>query len=209
MKRRMLSFLVSLMLLSITGYVFAANSLSLDGRPDGFMPGKTPGYFIWQDKNGLHIRTTSSGNKHVFSGAIYTDGVFENTFGKTESADDHFVVNGDRNKINFQFTNIEGVTGMDVHLKNGTYVTVNLSVDGNEMNPSQIFLGENGWHPMRSKITLRHEGDGKYDNGDCTVIFVSEPSWWYQDRGIPNWTCTQDLGPGPTSGQGSSMYSKI
>ncbi|MBP2650096.1 MAG: hypothetical protein H6Q74_921 [Firmicutes bacterium] len=209
MKRGMILFLVLFVLLSTTGYAFAANSPSLDGRPTDFMPGKSTGYFVWQDNNGLHIRTTASGTKHVFSGTIYTDGSFENTFGKTESADDHFSISEDRNKINFQFTNNGGVTGIDLHLKKGTYVTFNLSVDENEINPSQIFLGESGWHPMKNKITLRHDGDGKYDNGDCTVIIVGEISWWYQEQEIRNWTYTQELGPGPMSGQGSSMYSNL
>lgn len=185
MKRIILLLISILMTLSITCSSFAAYSPKLDGKPEGFKPGNSIGYFIWQDKGELHIRTTTSGDKHVFSGTIHTDGYFEDTFGIMESDDDYLHINEDRDKINFQFTDIGGTTGIDLCLKDGTYMTFNLSMDGNEIDYSKIFIGENGWHPGSNKFTLRHEYDMRRPE-----VFIEEDPWSW-------WHCGPRSGPAP------------
>ena len=177
MKRIMAPILVLLTILGFASYAFAASSSTLDGRPTAFNPGGSTGYFIWQDKEGFHLRTTTPGVKHVFSGTINTDGVFVDTFGKSAGIDDSFQVSGDRDKITFQFTNAGDTSGIDLHVKDGTYVTFNLSMDGDRIDLGNIFVGEDGWHPGSNKFTLRHDRDlAKYD--DRTVIIVGGPYWW-------------------------------
>lgn len=178
-----------------TGYA-AAYSPKLDGRPDGLEPGRNTGYFIWQDKNGLHVRTTTDGSRHVFSGTIRTDGEFRDTFGKSKGGDDAFRVSGDRDKITFRFTNLGDMAGIDVFIEGGTYVTFNLSMDGDEADPAAIFVGGDGWHPGDHKFTFRQEGDRERYSHDRTVIIIGPSFWWrhhgyYWDYHWGYW------GPGP------------
>jgi len=178
--------LALLIVLCFSSFAFAAHLPRLDGKPAAFKAGDSQGYFIWQDKEGLHVRTTTLGKSHVFSGVIRTDGVFEDTFGKTNGQDDYFHVNGDRNKITFQFTTTGGTSGIDMHFKDGTYLTFSLSMDGDEINPNDIFIGEDGWHPESYKFTIRHGREfDRHDDGGPIVI-IGGP--WI------------DWGPGPGPG---------
>jgi hypothetical protein len=178
--------LVLLIVISFTSTVFASYSTRLDGKPNMFEPGNSTGYFIWQDREGLHIRTTTPGSKHVFSGTIHTDGAFENSFGKSVAADDFFRVNGDCDKVTFQFTNAGDTSGIDLHVYDGTYVTFNLSIDGEPVDPVDIYIGKDGWHPGSHKFTLRHDDDplaAHSDESSRTVIIIGGPYWWHWDHG--------------------------
>lgn len=164
--------LALLIVLCFASYAFAAQLPRLDGKPAAFKPGNSQGYFIWQDKEGLHVRTTTSERNHVFSGTIRTDGLFEDVFGKN---DDYFYVSDKRNKITFQFTDVGGSSGIDLYLKDGTYVTFVLSVDGDESNTNDIFIGEDGWHPASYKFTIRRDEDVDQHSDERTVVIVGRP----------------------------------
>lgn len=178
MKKVMVLVSVLLTVLCFTGYA-AAYSPKLDGKPDAFEPGRSTGYFIWQDREGLHLRATTDGSRHVFNGTIRTDGTFRDTFGKSKGGDDSFRVSGDRDKITFQFTNLGDTAGMDMYIQDGSYVTFNLSMDGDEVEPASIFIGADGWHPGDHKFTLRQETDRERYSHDRTVIIVGPTFWWH------------------------------
>lgn len=180
MKRFMICLLV-LVSATLASESVSASSYTarLDGRPAAFEQGGRTGYYIWQDGEGLHLRTAAPGIKHVFSGTIRTDGTFEDTYGKSAGADDAFRINGDRDRITFQFTNIGDSAGIDLHVQEGTYVTFDLSMDGYEVDPAAIFIGEDGWHPGDHKFTLRHDGAPEKYIADRTVIIVGGPPWWH------------------------------
>jgi len=173
--------LVSLLftLFCATNYAFASFSSRLDGKPDKFMLHSRTGYFIWQDEKGLHIRTTSSGERHVFTGTIRTDGVFEDTYESSRAGDDFFRINGDRDKITYRFTNAGNRSGIDIYVNGGTYVAFNLSMDGEAIDPDRIFIGGDGWHPGSHKFMLRHDADPDRYSYDRTVIIVGRPYWWW------------------------------
>jgi hypothetical protein len=180
MKRVAFPVVVFLAMLCLSGYA-AAYSLDLEGRPAAFEPGRTTGYFIWQDSAGLHLRTTTDGSSRVFSGTIRTDGAFRDTFGKSNGGgDDSFRVSGDRGTITFRFTNLGDEAGIDMHIADGTYVAFDLSMDGYGLNPADIHIGGDGWHPGDRRFTLRPDGDpdrARYVN-DRTVIIVRPNFWW-------------------------------
>jgi hypothetical protein len=178
MKRGMSFIIVLLTMLCLTGYAFASDSSRLNGKPDAFDPGHSNGYFIWQDGKGLHLRATTAGPEHVFSGTISTDGTFEDVFGKSQGADDGFHVNGDRDKITFKFTTSGREDGIDLHVSAGSYVGFKLSMDGEDIDPASIFIGSDGWHPGSYKFTLRHDGDPEKYKDDRTVIIVDGFYWW-------------------------------
>lgn len=179
MKKGMLFILVLLTIISFTSYAFASYAPRLDGRPDAFDPDHSKGYFIWQDEKGLHIRTTTPGTEHVFSGTIRTDGTFEDVWGKSLGTDDIFHVNEDRDKITFKFTASGGADGIDLHVYDGSYVDFNLSLDGEDADPANIFIGKDGWHPGSYKFTLRHDENPEKYRDDRTVIIIGDPYWWH------------------------------
>jgi len=182
--------LILLILFSINSYAFASYSPKLEGKPSAFQQGNM-GYFMWQDKDGFHLRTNAAGTKHIFNGSIRTNGKFGDIFVKMPGADDSSYVNSDRDKINFNFTNLSGEAGIDLSVKGGTDVTFELFMDGETIDPEDIYIGSDGWHPGNSKFTLQHEG--VKDNKDNRIIIVENDFWWGWSPSYYPWR----HGPGP------------
>jgi hypothetical protein len=194
-KRKRVSVVLAIFIVfCFTSYVFAAYLPHIDGKPDSFEPGNSQGYFIWQDKEGLHVRTTTFGKKHIFSGVIRTDGKFRDVFGKATMADDSFHVSDNQDKITFQFTDTGESSGIDFYFKNGTYLTFSLSMDGDEINSNDIFIGKDGWHPGSYKFTIRHDEPRDWHGDEGTVIVVGDP-WFWTDWWPIHYH--PDPGPGP------------
>jgi hypothetical protein len=196
-EKRVSMVLAILIVFCFTSYAFAAQLPRLDGKPAAFEPGNSQGYFIWQDKEGLHVRTTTFGKKHIFSGVIRTDGKFSDVFGKSTEADDSFRVSDNQDKITFQFTDAGEPSGIDFYFKDGTYLTFSLSMDGDEINSDDIFIGKDGWHPGSYKFTIRHNELRDRHSDEGTVIVIGDPwlDWgvWWPIHHHPEF----DPGPGP------------
>ncbi|AJQ28018.1 hypothetical protein [Pelosinus fermentans] len=184
MKRWRLLVLAFLAAFCLNSYVFASYSPNLEERPIAFDPGKSMGYFLWQDKEGLHLRITSTGIPHTFSGTVRTDGRFENVLGKYQGGnEDYFEVNKSQNKIIYNFTTAKDEEGLDFQLSYGSYVKFSLSLDGESIDSEQIFIGKDGWHPARYEFTLRQDGEHlKYADGEKVVI-IGGGFWWPRGDG--------------------------
>jgi hypothetical protein len=167
------------MTVCFSGYVLAA--AILDGRPAAFRSGESTGYFLWQDKDGLHIRAASNGTQHSFSGNIRTDGEFRDVFSQTGGTGDYCRVSDDREKIAFWFTAAGNQAGIDLRVRGGTYITFKLSMDGEDAAAANIFVGKDGWHPDGNKFTLQYPLDRDFDDRGRTVIIVPDPFWWGHD----------------------------
>ncbi len=174
--------LALLIVFCFTSYVSAARLPRLNGEPAAFEPGNSQGYFIWQDKEGVHVRTTTFGKEHIFSGVIRTDGKFSDVFGKLAQADDFFNVSDNQDKITFQFTDAGQSSGIDFYFKNATYLNFSLSMDGDEINSDDIFIGKDGWHPASYKFTVRHD-QSDWHSEEGTVIVIGDP-WFWTDFGV-------------------------
>lgn len=179
MKKWRLLVFALLVALCANSYAVASYSPNTEERPITFEPGKIIGYFLWQDKDGLHLRITSAGIPHTFSGTIRTDGRFENVLGKYQGGnEDYFEVSKSQNKITYNFTTAQDEKGLDFQLSYGSYVKFNLSLDGQSIAPERIFIGKDGWHPARYDFTLRQDGEYlKYADGE-KVIIIGGGFWW-------------------------------
>ncbi|MDR3563645.1 MAG: hypothetical protein P4N59_19730 [Negativicutes bacterium] len=179
MKKGLVFILVVLILLCFSNYAFAS---ILDGRPAAFEAEENTGYFIWQDKNGLHVRATTAGPEHSFSGIIRTDGSFQDVFSKARGANDYCRISDDRGKITFWFTASGDEAGLDLHVTDGTYVNFKLSMDGEDVDSAKIFIGGEGWHPGGNKFTLQKnsvaEEKGPTCNESRTIIIIVGGFWW-------------------------------
>jgi hypothetical protein len=181
-KKWLILSLVGLLLIALTSSAFAW-SPKLEGKPDQFHPGGAKGYYIWHDDKGFHIWTATRGAEHVFSGVIRTDGNFAHVRGNRLEKDDsfkdysdrddrhwfivsgkndkkHFIAKG-RNvdyandKISFKFETAGGSDGINFRVKDGSSVTFELYMDGERVNPREIYIGDHGYHPNRSKFTIK------------------------------------------------------
>lgn len=111
-----------------------------EGRPD-FTKGEAKGYFIWNDMEGWHVRWTTGGRTHRFSGTIGCDGKFVDYTAVSRDRGDH-ITKSAPGTIRFDATASGGADGVDFRLtENTTYVTFDLSVDGARVAPHQVHLG--------------------------------------------------------------------
>ncbi|SFL36022.1 hypothetical protein [Pelosinus propionicus] len=183
--------LILIVLFSINSYAFASYSPKIEGKPSEFQPSNSVGYFLWQDRDGFHLRTSAAGTKHKFSGSIRTNGKFGDIFAKMSGTDDSSDMNNDRDKIDFNLTNLSGEAGIDLYVKGGTDITFELFMDGETVDPENIYIGSEGWHPGKSKFTLQQ--DGKKENKDNQIIIVDGGFWWGWEPPYSPWR----HGPGP------------
>jgi hypothetical protein len=92
----------------------------LHGQPD-MGAGDGVGYWLWKDDKGLHLRTTTRGQEHVFSGTIRTapessfEHVTEVRFEDTAQNHDR-MVQADDDLIRFRFHTWDGTDGVDFQL---------------------------------------------------------------------------------------------
>lgn len=170
--KKLTAFLVlafTMVALSTSAFAWGPN---ISERPDAFRAGQSRGYFIWRDQNGFHLWTTTRGQRHVFSGTITTDGDRFEVKGQgleTRSDDayarlfnsnrrdksDSVKLDHDRDTIRFRFDNSGGgVDGINFRVAGGGKVKFDLYMDGNRIDPSEIYIGEEGWHPGRSAFTM-------------------------------------------------------
>ena len=184
MKRWSIIVLTFLAAFSLNSYVLASYTPNLEERPIAFEPGKSIGYFLWQDIEGVHLRITSTGIPHTFNGTIRTDGRFENVLGKYQGGNEnYFEVNKSQNKMTYNFTTAKDEEGLDFQLSYGSYVKFSLLLDEEFIDSEQIFIGKNGWHPARHEFTLRQYGDHlKYFDGE-KVIIVGGGFLWHNKAG--------------------------
>jgi len=152
-KRFSIIMILVIAVLSLSSSVFAWSPY-LEGRPDAFRPGDSRGYFIWQDEDGLHLKTTTRGREHVFSGVIRTDGRFVDVEKNRLENGDFYRVSNDRDTITFRFTTTGGSDGIDFRIRNGERINFDLFVDGHNVKPHEIYLGNRGWHPKHNDFTI-------------------------------------------------------
>jgi len=154
MKKASIFLILVLTLLACSSYAFAWSPRG-EGKPDMFRPGEIKGYFIWHNEHGIHIWTTTRSREHVFSGVIRTDGKFIDVRGQRLEHDDFYKVDNDRNKIVFRdITAGGGIDGLNFKIVDGERVNFDLFMDGEKIDPREIYIGENGWHPAHSDFTL-------------------------------------------------------
>lgn len=151
--RRVLSALVGLFMMGMTTSAFAW-SPELEGSPDDFHMGKNQGYFIWHDDAGLHLRTTTKGQNHVYTGVLRTDGRFVNVHGVRLENDDRYKITSFGHKLEFRFETIGASDGIDFRVDGGDKVDFDLFVDGHKISPKKIYGGEDNWHPRSNSFKI-------------------------------------------------------
>ncbi len=124
-----------------------------EGRPD-FTKGEAKGYFIWNDAEGWHVRWTTEGKAHRFSGAITCDGQFKDYKAVSRDKGD-WIKKTAPNAIRFDATASGGADGVDFRMtESATYVTFDLSMDGARVPAQLVRLGANNRRAESVPLTI-------------------------------------------------------
>ncbi len=153
MKKMVSIWILALCVVAISSTAFAW-SPRVEGRPDIYDPGEMMGYFVWHDHHGFHVRTTTRGSEHHFSGEISTNGRIVGADGVRLEENDHYRVSPHQHKLKFDLDTQGGQDGLNFHIAGGDKVTFELYVDGHRVNPNRIFIGDRGLHPREGEFTL-------------------------------------------------------
>lgn len=129
---------------------------------DGFDAGDSAGVRICHGKAGEWRLVTTDPAKsgaHEYTGTLTTDGKFTDVRLIRPESDDSASVDGEGN-LNYDFKTLSGIDGVAFRAADGAgEITFNLSVDGQQMTPRQIFVGDKGRHPKNDPFTLHvHAG---------------------------------------------------
>jgi hypothetical protein len=118
-----------------------------EGQPPGFRDRAPEAYWVWHDRAGWHLRTTTAHQQHRFQGRIWV--------GKGEVGNVHptGLELGDRlkqrgNALAFDFTTKGHADGFDFQIAEGECAKFNLLIDG-KGKPDAIYVGGRGEQPRR------------------------------------------------------------
>jgi hypothetical protein len=112
------------------------------------------GYYAWHDDDGIHLRTTGPGPRHVYRGALVTDGTFEDVQLVQLEGDDGFTIEDGGHRLEVRFETWDARDGLDFHINGGTRLRMNLNFDGHDAPLDRIWLGEDGTHPPSNPFVL-------------------------------------------------------
>jgi len=183
MKRIWSCLLIITSILCIHATAFMAWSPNYDGVPDVLSPGHVLGTFAWRDSGGFHLRATSLGEEHIFTGTIHTNGYFRDVTDRFFKGNDSYRLK-DRDTVEFQFSTDGRTVGIDFDVVDGDYTAFEVYMDGQKISPMNIYVGRNGWHPSDYKFTL--DRPPYYRDGDERSVVIID-SGWYGRWGGPRW----------------------
>jgi hypothetical protein len=151
MSRLLGPVLVALLLLTATAAPALAADDPLAGEP-ALVP---TGYYLWHGPGGFNLRTHGPGAAHHFRAVLTTDGRFvEVTPVRGELGDAVAVVGGGQRLI-VDVTTFGGIDGARFRIVGGTWLHLDLGLDGQPIDPCRIYLGAAGAHPASNPFTLR------------------------------------------------------
>jgi hypothetical protein len=150
--RRWLTWILLAALLT-SATVLAAGGKYWEGRPD-FTVGEATGYFIWQDTEGWHIRWTTKGKKHLFSGTITCDENFVHFKAISRDKTD-YIKQVSSQVIRFDAKATGGADGIDFRLSpSTTVVEFDLRTDGSPAPLESIRIGRGKHRPESMPLRI-------------------------------------------------------
>lgn len=125
---------------------------TVQGKPTAYHTGAPAGYYVWGDRAGWHLRTTTPTHRpHLFTGSIVGEDDIEVVRQVRSEGRDAVAVSG--NAIRFRFVTYNGVDGIDFTVGCTEWLTFSLSYQGAKMSPRRIWLGRYG-HARSNPFTV-------------------------------------------------------
>ena len=107
---------------------------------------QTSGYYLWCDRQGLHLRWTTDGTPLLFTGRIDLDKPVREVKRVRQEAGGWARSHGKR-VVMFSATSRGDIDGVDVVVPAARRARIELQIDGKDASAEQIFLGARGLHP--------------------------------------------------------------
>ena len=122
----------------------------IQGTPT-FRPGKTTGYFFWQDKNSFYLQWTTTGFLHSFRGKIVsTKPIKIIELIRLESNDS--VTQPDTNSIQWEAQCQKDIDGINFETEG--QIKLELIIDNIKIGLNQIYCGMSKRHPPSNPFTI-------------------------------------------------------
>jgi hypothetical protein len=128
----------------------------LAGRPSQLDSGNDRAYYIWtDDSDTFHLSTTTATQPHNFRAIIRTDGNVENVDqARLEDADTYTILDGGHTLV-VDFHTDGHIDNIRWDVNGGTFTHFNLNIDGHDIDPDHVFLGQDNRNPERSDFAVR------------------------------------------------------
>lgn len=153
MRRRMLvGVLIALMALPAVSWA-APLGPSPVGRPSLFHIGAPEAYWIWHDKGGYHVRTTTAHRSHVFAGTVTLPFEKFSLIERFSLAHKDDYVRKAGNRIDFSFASDRNVDGFDFWATWPHEATFHLMIDGNAAT-NRVYIGLYNAHPAHDPFSI-------------------------------------------------------
>jgi hypothetical protein len=165
-----------------SAYVGLQNLQGLQGRPTAMNNVNVLGYFIWQEGDRWFLKTITQGSLRQFTGTVRTGGTFADVTRVSLEDNDLVRVNDANNEINFNLKTEGDEDGISFRLNNSQDATFALYMDGQVINPSNIYLGSQNIRPTANPFSLSSR-DGQYtinNNRDLSSNNMTNPNETYQ-----------------------------
>jgi len=116
---------------------------TVEGQPERLHAGSTDGHYVWHDRNGWHLRTTTpQRSAHVFTGRIVSSDNIRSVTMVRDENDDRATVSG--HVLSFRFVTYAGIDGLNFRVGCTNSVTFELKQGGDWIPAYRIFLGHFG-----------------------------------------------------------------
>lgn len=115
--------------------------------------GAVDGLHVWADRDGIHVRWNTSGVPVLFHGRVDTDRPIKETKRLRELGSGWVKQHGDR-IVMFSATTRGDLDGFDLQVPGSRRIQLELTIDGQEPKPEQVYLGKDGYHPPGFPLML-------------------------------------------------------
>ena len=127
---------------------------TVQGQPERLHAGSTDGYYVWHDRYGWHLRTTTpQKSPHVFTGRIVSSDDIKHVTMVRDENDDRVSISG--HTLSFRFVTYAGIDGVNFTVGCTNLVTFELKQGGNWIPTYRIFLGHYGRSPHNPFTIIR------------------------------------------------------
>lgn len=155
--RALLALLCALsLLLALASSALAAGSPdpSAEGEPT-VESGRPPGYYIWHDQNGFHLRTHGPGQEHRFEARLHSDGTFVDVDTVRLESRDAVALRDGGHTLVLKFHTYDATDGVNFRVRDGERLRFALDLDGQPIGTDSIYIGRDGHHPPTNPFTIR------------------------------------------------------
>ena len=132
---------------------FTVGAGQLKGKPV-IEAGKQSAYYIWQDKDGLHLRWTAAEKPLLFTGRIDLDKPLKDLSRVRQNVSGWAKSHGNRIVLFSSTVRTTNIDGIDLKIPGGRKAQLVIDIDGKPPTPEQIFLGEKSANPKGLPLRL-------------------------------------------------------